>query len=192
MGEQPQLMTKGEFAAHLGLKPSAISNYFARGRLTRAVMVGGKIDVAMAQRQLAASRDIDRPGPPGTPQPMLDLVMDGAAPEYTPTQVILKSEMLAEDLRRKRRENDEDEGRLVQVDEIHSAAMTAGRKVRDMLLSLAPRLAGEIAACGGDEVKIQALLKRRLGEELEKTARAIDEACTPTDAQPTSGPLPPD
>ncbi len=190
MGEQPQLMTKGEFAAHLGLKPSAISNYFARGRLTRAVMVGPKINVALAEQQLVASRDVDRPGPPGTRQPALDFELEGDGPPDTPTQAALKSAILAEKLRQVRRENDEDEGRLVRAEEIHSAAMTAGRRLRDMMLSLPPRIAGEIAACGGDEVKIQALLKRRIGEELEKAAKAVDEACTPADETPTSGPSP--
>lgn len=186
-------MTRGEFAAHLKLKsPSAISNYFARGRLTREVLVGGKINVALAEKQLAASRDIDRLGPPGTNQPALELDPEISAPGDSPTQTMLKSAILAEKLRQARRENDEDEGRLVLAEEIHSAAMTAARKVRDMMLSLPPRIAGEIAACGGDELKIQALLKRRISEELGKAAKAIDEACTPADAQPTSEPSPPD
>ncbi|WP_156994997.1 hypothetical protein [Elstera litoralis] len=150
MGEQPQLMTRGEFAAHLKLKsPSAISNYFARGRLTQAVLVGGKINVALAEKQLAASRDTDRPGPPGTTQPALDIYPDSEMAWDAPIQARLKADMLVEDLRRKRRENDEDEGRLVLAEQIHDAAMTAARKVRDMMLSLPPRIAGEIAPAAG-------------------------------------------
>ena len=48
------ILTKGQFAAQLGVKPSAVSNYITRGKLSApAVRPDGRIDASLAREQLA-------------------------------------------------------------------------------------------------------------------------------------------
>src|SRR5689334_7427626 len=87
------ILTKGQFAAQLGVKPSAISNYITRGKLTApALRPDGKIDASLARQQLAGrlnlpetGKSAKRPSPPPistktTPlQYMLNTINDGEA-----------------------------------------------------------------------------------------------------------------
>ena len=44
----PETLSEADLAARLGVKPSAISNYIARGKLTAPVLrLDGRVDVAL-------------------------------------------------------------------------------------------------------------------------------------------------
>ena len=48
-----EIFTKAAFARRVGVKPSAVSNYIARGKLTApALRADGTIDAALADQQL--------------------------------------------------------------------------------------------------------------------------------------------
>jgi hypothetical protein len=50
-----EVLSKLAFAAHRGVKPSAVTNWITRGRLKPpALLEGGKIDIELADQQLAA------------------------------------------------------------------------------------------------------------------------------------------
>jgi len=52
------ILSKGDYARSIGVKPSTISQYIRRGRLRfPALTLNGKIDSDLADRQLAASLD---------------------------------------------------------------------------------------------------------------------------------------
>ena len=54
-----ETLSKADLAVRLGVKPSAVSNYIARGKLTApALRSDGTVDVALALRQLGKSLDL--------------------------------------------------------------------------------------------------------------------------------------
>jgi hypothetical protein len=62
-----RLLTKSEYARRCGVKPGAVGNWIARGKLTRpAIRRDGRIDAEVADLQLADRRH-DRSRPPGGP-----------------------------------------------------------------------------------------------------------------------------
>src|SRR5437879_3427743 len=49
-------LSKADYAARIGVSPSAVSKLFARGKLTESALLDdGRIDVAVADRQLHAA-----------------------------------------------------------------------------------------------------------------------------------------
>jgi hypothetical protein len=55
------IFTKSEYASRLGVRPSAVSNYIARGQLTEpALRRDGRIDANLADQQLDVTLDAVR------------------------------------------------------------------------------------------------------------------------------------
>src|SRR5207248_8047645 len=63
-----EILSKTEFAAQLGVKPSALSNYIARGDLNApALRRDGTVDLVLAMRQLRNGLDLTRSTGLGAP-----------------------------------------------------------------------------------------------------------------------------
>lgn len=173
---EPEFATKSEFAKLIGKSKSAVSMMFARGTLSAAVMHGEKIDVRAARMAIAAAKDPDRPGPPRAP--LLDFDGSDENSVENASLTAIRIDIAREKLRREQRENDEAEGVLVLAEEVRATAMTASRQIRDAIMGIPARIAGGIAACGGDEVKIQAALREAISDALREIAEGIDAECS--------------
>lgn len=115
-----EMLSKSEFAARLGKRPSAVSNWIARGKLAgAALMADGRIVVDEALRQLSITVDPGR----GAPPPAERQAPDAAAPEPGSLAALrIRRETLA--IERAERNAAIERGELVRADEVSRAWAT--------------------------------------------------------------------
>jgi hypothetical protein len=144
MPNQHYLSSKA-YAKHRGCTQPAVLAAISSGRLHRSVKRHGngyQIDVELADQEWSANTDSGS-GTPGHTSSQAQPAPDGDMP-------ISYAEARAQHERFKARlaqlELEEREGKLVQADDVRRESYRAARLVRDALLNLPDRVAGELAA----------------------------------------------
>ena len=105
MNSTHEIVSKRDLAARLGVKPSAISNYIARGKLTPpALRSDGSLDVALAIKQLRGRLDLARQA--GRGSPVGETLVARNAPENSAQRTLMRAKAVsaavaAEQARRK-------------------------------------------------------------------------------------------
>jgi hypothetical protein len=150
MGETAITLTA--YGKHRGCSTAAVSKAIRTKRLVRSVVViegHPKIaDVALADEEWAAKSDRTRrpdyahSGPSGDGSDAQQAPLEGAGVSFFEAQRLDK----IESARRRKLENDEREGHLVDRNVVAKEAFEAERIVREALLNLPARLSGELAA----------------------------------------------
>ncbi len=165
------LVTQAEYARRRGVSRAAVSKAVDTKRIT---LINGMIDVEVADiqwsrnthpEQAARANSGKGRGEPDAP--------DGEVIEYWAMKArrekaeTLKVEMQLAEM----------SGRLVSRDKVESAAYQAGRLLRDMILSVPGKLAGELAVVS-DPLKVEIRMReelRKVLSEIARLTRAIGE-----------------
>ncbi|SDH49314.1 terminase small subunit [Pseudomonas panipatensis] len=181
------IMTKAEYADSRGWSRPYVSKLVKQGKLV--VTVDGKVDVEASDQLLAVSADPSKAGvterhhkdrvekgvyahlvPTAAPSPPLAsaAAAPGAGPDYQKARARREYALalLAEDEHRKSR------GELVERDRVDSAAFTAARALRDLLMGVPPKLAGELVTLT-DVWEIERRLTEALRRALEDADRLL-------------------
>lgn len=181
------LMTKAEYADRRGWSRAYVSKLVKQERLV--ITADGKVDAEASDAQLAASADPSKSGvaerhhqervekgvyahiaPGAEPSPALLQVGQGAGapPDYQKARARREFALalLAEDEHRKSR------GELVDRALVDSAAFTAARALRDLLMGIPPKIAGELVTLT-DPWEIERRLTLALRRALEDADRLL-------------------
>lgn len=181
------LMSKAEYAASRGWSRPYVSKLAKQGRLV--VTADGQVDAEATDQLLAASADPSKAGvaerhhqdrvakgvyahlsPDAEPSPASPSLpaAPGATPDYQKARARREFALalLAEDEHRKTR------GELVERDLVDSAAFTAARALRDLLMGIPPKLAGELVTLT-DVWEIEQRLTQALRRALEDADRLL-------------------
>ena len=167
-----------EYSQHRGVALASISQAISEGRLRRSVKRHGRgyvIDPDMADAELAANNSPSRGGkrekgkvgmvtPPVSNVPPPDS-FDGETETYTEAKTRherLKADLAALDLAEK-------EGKLVESAAVEREAFRVARLVRDGILNIPDRIAGDLAA-ETDQFAIHQKLTAELRKALEGLA----------------------
>lgn len=181
------LMTKAEYADSRGWSRPYVSKLVKQGRLV--VTDDGKVDAEASDQLLANTADPSKAGvaerhqqervekgvyahiaPTAAPSPALPPV--GATATGTPDYQKARARrehalaLLAEDEHRKTR------GELVERELVDSAAFTAARALRDLLLGVPPKIAGELVTLT-DPWEIERRLTEAMRRALEDADRLL-------------------
>ncbi len=177
------LMTKAEYADRRGWSRAYVSKLVKQGRLV--ITDDGKVDADASDELLAASADPSKAGvaerhhlerlekgvyahiaPSAAASPPAGL--PGGAPDYQKARARREYALalLAEDEHRKTRNE------LVERDLVDSAAFTAARALRDLLMGIPPKLAGDLVTLT-DPWEIERRLTEALRRALEDADRLL-------------------
>lgn len=183
------LMSKAEYADRRGWSRPYVSKLVGQGRLV--ITADGKVDAEASDELLAASADPSKAGvaqrhhqdrvekgvyahiaPSAEPSPAL--VPPGPAgntPDYQKARARREHALalLAEDEHRKSR------GELVEQALVDSAAFTAARTLRDLMLGIPPKVAGELVTLT-DPWEIERRLVQAIRRALEDADRQLQSA----------------
>lgn len=183
------LMSKAEYADRRGWSRPYVSKLVGQGRLV--ITADGKVDAEASDELLAASADPSKAGvaqrhhqdrvekgvyahiaPSAAPSPAL--VPPGPAgttPDYQKARARREHALalLAEDEHRKSR------GELVEQALVDSAAFTAARTLRDLMLGIPPKVAGELVTLT-DPWEIERRLVQAIRRALEDADRQLQIA----------------
>ncbi|MED5608503.1 terminase small subunit [Pseudomonas sp. JH-2] len=181
------LLSKAEYADSRGWSRPYVSKLAKQGRLV--VTADGKVDAEATDQLLAASADPSKAGvaerhhqervekgvyahvtATADPSPATAALpaAPGAAPDYQKARARREYALalLAEDEHRKSR------GELVERGLVDSAAFTAARALRDLLMGIPPKLAGELVTLT-DVWEIERRLTQALRQALEDADRCL-------------------
>lgn len=156
MAEQPEILSKGQFAIRCGKMPSAVSNWIARGKIAGAALTAdGRIVVDEALRQLGQTVDPGngRPSIADLASPPPPTAFSRADPVESLAKVRLARETLA--LEAQQRAAAIERGELMRVDE---ASRAWAAELEDLLLAT-------------EQFIIDLPAKFGLGREAAETAR---------------------
>ncbi|WP_043309550.1 hypothetical protein [Pseudomonas sp. ML96] len=180
------LMSKAEYADHRGCSRPYVSKLVGEGRLV--LTPEGKVDVEASDALLAASADpskagvverhhqdrvdkgvyahIDPAAPPS--QPLVPAGAGVATPDYQKARARREHALalLAEDEHRKSR------GELVSQALVDAAAFTAARTLRDLLMGIPPKIAGELVTLT-DPWEIERRITQAIRRALEDADRQL-------------------
>jgi len=171
----PQVISATEYSKRRGVAPTTISQAIAEGRLNKSVRRHGKgylIDPELADAELAANNAPGRGGrrekgnvgmltPPDSNTPPPDS-FDSETETYTEAKTRherLKADLAALDLAEK-------EGKLIEAAAVEREAFRVARLVRDGILNIPDRIAGDLAA-EMDQFSIHQKLTAELRRALE-------------------------
>lgn len=155
-----QLLSKGEFARHIGVSPGRVSQYLSAGIIGPDALSGkghtAKVVVEKAVEQIKARRHVgqalgnglltrlDDPAPPAQP----DLAAsDPTKPAGLAEQI--QAERLEQERRKNRREAIEEAqqlGRLIEGEELQRAVAKTAQDLINTFTGMAPDIANAIAA----------------------------------------------
>jgi len=146
----PLLMSQAEFAAHRGVKKSAVSNWKKDGLLIFAEAPDGKlkVDVARTEARLNAKLDPAR-GRPTTAQAAAASEPSSPAPVSTPADSglsIVRTDLLRQQTVGKALDNAKRAGDLVALAEFERLAAENGRIARERMIALVRNNAERLAA----------------------------------------------
>lgn len=178
-----------DYAKHRGCSKQAVSKAVESGRLLRSIIrVDGKpriADIGLAdqeweRRVVRAPKAKLAASEPPAAAPAAQAPPPAEPPDAGRPLVavdLFEAQRLSTlELARKRKlENDEREGRLVAVDKVAKEAFEAERTIRESVLNLPARIAGELAA-ETDTARIYALLDAALRQALSETADLLMQA----------------
>ncbi|MDN6872935.1 terminase small subunit [Pseudomonas citronellolis] len=182
------VMTKAEYAASRGWSRPYVSKLGRQGRLVMAAD-GKSVDAEATDQLLAASADPSKAGvaerhhqervekgvyahitaeAPPSPATAAPPAGPGTTPDYQKARARREYALalLAEDEHRKSR------GELVERALVDSAAFTAARALRDLLMGIPPKLAGELVTLT-DVWEIERRLTQALRQALEDADRCL-------------------
>ncbi|WP_156402127.1 hypothetical protein [Caulobacter sp. Root1472] len=183
----PSLMTKGEFAAHMNVGPSAVSNWNKKGLILLAPDPErpGKqlVDAERSALLIRASVDTTRGRPRKADQaaaeqsPSSSGEGGGASPERPPQRLNALEQIRLDEAReritRRQIENGQLLGQLVSLPEYERRAGEMGRVVRERTHGVVRKLAERIAA-ETDPRTIIALLGGELDSMFDKVAGELE------------------
>lgn len=180
------LMAKAEYADRRGWSRAYVSKLVKQGRLV--LTSEGKVDAEASDALLAASSDPSKAGvaerhhqdrvekgvyahiaPSAEPSPALAQPGPaGNTPDYQKARARREYALalLAEDEHRKSR------GELVERELVDSAAFTAARTLRDLMLGIPPKIAGELVTLT-DPWEIERRLVQAIRRALEDADRQL-------------------
>ncbi len=186
----PEVMTQAEFAALLKKKQSYVRQLRKEGRLV-LTEDGKAVRVAESMQRIAATRDPSKAGvvERHAAARSAAAAVDGdgthddleaeAEPPISPlygSHAERRAKALADDAeesaRRKRRENEIEEGRLLMREQIEPAVSLAFSRLRQALESTAHELSPELAAID-DEDRVRAVLLDRYERLLGNLSREL-------------------
>lgn len=196
-----QVLSKGDFAAHIGVTPGRVSQYIAAGMIGRDALDGqgrnAKVIVARAIEQIARKRDIGQALGNGlmtrleldpVDAPAADTKPTGAGSE--PTQTSVDHELKQQRLEAERRRNRlaaEDEarsrGRLVDASQVRAEMTKLAQAIEDenagMLTDFASAVAAEFKLPQRDVLhllrKVRAEKKAGAADRARRRAAALPE-----------------
>ncbi len=195
----PTTMTRAEYARHRRVSRAAVTKAVRSRRIP--VGADGRIDVAAADRAWATNTDPSRPGTglpveaavPADPESgaasSSASAPDAAGMPEDMTFVKAKTLREWEAAQRLKRERLIDERRLLDGEEYYDVAYNAIRKARDLMQTLADRLAPQLVGLT-DQARIHELITgehERLREELVNAVTAGEddsESTSPEDPGP--------
>lgn len=184
----PEVMTQAEFAALLKKKQSYVRQLRKEGRLV-LTEDGKAVRVAESMQRIAATRDpskagvVERHAAARSAAAAVDGTHDDLQTEAEPpisplygSHAERRAKALADDAeesaRRKRRENEIEEGRLLMREQIEPAVSLAFSRLRQALESTAHELSPELAAID-DEDRVRAVLLDRYERLLGNLSREL-------------------
>src|SRR5262245_29839774 len=155
-------MSLARFAKRLGVTPWAVGKAVASGRLSQSVGRDGRgrpfiADVGIAEREWRENRSRPTPG-------------RGDSKVVTLTAATL--EVMQERKRKLQLENAEREGQLIDRNTVVKEAFESERIIRETILNLPARIAGEIAA-ETEPARVFALLDKAFRNVLDEAADAL-------------------
>lgn len=164
-----QLLSAKAYAKHRGVTLAAVLKAITEARLSESVRRRGpgyQIDVQLADKEWATNTDSGS----GYPAHAKNRGTAVDAPESDPEQPISYAEARAQHERFKARlaelELETREGKLVEADAVKREAFRVARLVRDALLNLPDRVAGELAA-ETNQFKVHQRLTHEIRRALE-------------------------
>lgn len=177
----PHFVTKSQFAAHLGVSPSYVTQLRKDGRLV--LSEDGMVDLQASLARVKATEDANRddvkkrwaqhrgePGGGAAPEPDRETRAAGAF------SAARAAKMMA-DAKKAQLEYQKMAGGLVELEAVQRAAAGAGATLRGALESLADRLAPELVGIQ-DEARVHALLTERIEEVLNNLHATFAQMAT--------------
>lgn len=185
-----EVISKGAYASRIGKRPSAVSNYIARGKLSGAALTAdGRIAVAEADRQLALTLDPGR----GRPIQVIDTTSAGAlVREESPAarRARAVAEMAELDLEQRRRRLAEAAGYYVAAEQVRA---NRGRALAQLLAAVdnwLPEVAAELALSRDELAAMRASWRRFRARQADHAAtRAMALPVLRSEAPPAAAPL---
>lgn len=177
-------ISKRQIARQLGVDEKAIRKAITSGRFRKCLgQENGRtviVDADMAATEW--TENAARP-PKGADQPKRTQSApesapadQGVAPSQEPTTLLaINREIGSERARKLKLENDKRQGRLVELEIVTREAFNAQRAVREAVLNVPSRVAGELAA-ETDPAKVAITLEAALREALQAAAMTIRQA----------------
>ena len=168
-------MTKSQYAAYRGVRPSSVSNWLKSGRLSQRSLVGhgygARIKVAEADKELAANQDLRStlaPSPAGG---------NGVAPAIDPDDParryqIAKAEQAEHDSELSRRKLKAQDGTYVFAEQARSAWTKELAAFARELEAWLPDLAQELAAAPSED---RGVVLARLRKSLRRFRTRVSE-----------------
>jgi hypothetical protein len=171
-----EIISKSAYAERLGVAPSAISNYVARGKLTApALRHDGMIDVALADAQLGLNLDLIRSAGRGArPEMISGPSPEDAALDRGAARSLLRARAaVAEAAALKAQiELGRIRGELVDRTGMEDTAHELGRQLRESIMTFVPLIAA--ALVGLDAAQIEAVLSAQIERCLNATADELE------------------
>lgn len=180
-------MMKSEYAAHRGVKPSAVSNWAKKGLLVYGADPArpGKQLVDVEKTDLLVNGSVDQTrGRPRSSEAGAVTVSE-AGPEAAPSRPVqlsgpeaVRMEEARERIIGRRIENEKALGRLVSLAEVERRAAERGRMIRERVAAVVRSQAERLAAEADPRVIVAVLqgefdqLFERIADEIEAEARA--------------------
>lgn len=189
MATDASILTKSEFAARHGRDPSVVSKWIARGLLSGAGLTAdGRINVAEAERQLAARLDHSR-----SIGKLVAARIAQPAPVVRPAAAAALSEMeqlkLDGERRKARREIEEEEARRGRYVLADASDREQRREMMQFIGMIEQRLPDLVARLGGGKAEIVMARQwfRSLRQEEALAAKARAAAAPEFDIDRPSG-----
>lgn len=163
-----QLLSAKAYAKHRGVTPAAVLKAITEERIKASVRRKGpgyQIDPELADKEWALNTDSGSGYPAHAKNRQTD-----DQPDPAPGEQITYAEARAQHERFKARlaelELEQREGKLVEAEVVRKEAFKAARQVRDALLNLPDRVAGELAA-ETNQFKVHQRLTQEIRRALE-------------------------
>ena len=156
-----ELVTQAEYARHRGVSPMAVSKAVKSKRIT---LIDGLIDIEVADIQWERKTNPDQAARANSARGSID--QTGETSEYWQIRIRReKAEALKIELQLA-----EMSGKLVDREKVEAAAYQVGRLLRDMVLAVPGKLAGELAVMS-DPLLVEARMREELRKILSEISR---------------------
>lgn len=164
-------ITVAEYARQKGVSHEAVRKAVKVGRLSRSVVFDAKgkprLDPALADQEWAANTDnsqqrVPAVAPSRQPEPEAQAAPEQRTGTFQQARTLREAYMA----RLAKLEYEEKSGKLVQADAVKNEAFKTARMVRDNLLNIPDRVAGELAA-ESNQFKIHQRLTLEIRRALE-------------------------